>query len=190
MHTTNRLVLISAVLVLATGAISPARADVTRTFLASGTFDDGSTLDGTLTIDVTTGDVTAADLMRYPTHGRVEQFSTVQDVLSQSPSADGTTIQLSVGYTPLYLDLIVFAPSLVGYQGGELASETDPLSYLVVDGSNSYVDDAVSAYYSEGSVNLLQGSLIAPVPEPSTLVLSVIGAGICALHGWARHRRD
>jgi hypothetical protein len=42
---------------LALGA-APVRADVTKVFEANGVFEDGVKLGGTLTIDVTTGDVT------------------------------------------------------------------------------------------------------------------------------------
>jgi hypothetical protein len=40
-----------------------ARADVVRVFEANGVFNDGVTLRGTLTIDVTAGEVTAANLL-------------------------------------------------------------------------------------------------------------------------------
>jgi hypothetical protein len=44
-------------------AAAPVRADVIKVFEANGVFTDGVDLGGTLTIDVTTGDVTAANLL-------------------------------------------------------------------------------------------------------------------------------
>ncbi len=58
-----RFILGAAVLGLMAGAAAPARAGLISTFTAEGTFQDGATLGGTLTIDTTTGVVTAANLL-------------------------------------------------------------------------------------------------------------------------------
>ncbi len=59
----RRFMLAAAVFGLMSGAAAPARADIITTFTAEGTFVDGATLGGTLTIDTTIGMVTAANLM-------------------------------------------------------------------------------------------------------------------------------
>ncbi len=58
----RRFMLTTAVLGLMAGAAAPARADISLVFNAAGIFEDGAPLSGTLTIDTTSGMVTAANL--------------------------------------------------------------------------------------------------------------------------------
>jgi hypothetical protein len=58
-----RSILAAAVFGLMAGAAAPASGDLITTFTAEGTFADGATLGGTLTIDTSIGTVIAANLM-------------------------------------------------------------------------------------------------------------------------------
>ena len=158
---------LGALALAVTLAATPLRADVIRVFEANGVFQDGVKLGGTLTIDVTAGVVTAADLL-----------------LSAPISADVTGIggtglvggDLAQTFTSLgpgnpfpVIVLGFLTPSLVDYGGGLLASIATPQggqvgAYIAADGV--------------AGVALASGTLTAP--EPSTWAMLLLGfAGFC-----------
>jgi len=106
---TRRISKVAAVLGLLAGAAAHARADLV--FKATGTFPDAVMFSGTLTIDTTTGAVTAADLMVGST-----SLDIVQAQQSNSPGIG--TFELLVGDTGTpseapFVDLILPTPNLV-----------------------------------------------------------------------------
>jgi hypothetical protein len=146
-----------------------ARADV-LTFDASGTFDGGFTLGGTVTIDNTLGTVVSSDLTisGAPALPNSDSFSAI---LAASPSQVGGGLFdfnvedsagniFSSGFT---------APTLVGFTGGSFCSEQTPSACgsVLEDFSNSF------SFYE-----LQSGTLSLPVsavPEPSTWAMMILG---------------
>jgi hypothetical protein len=110
--------LVALVLGMVLGS-SPTRADLITTFDATGTFDDGSTLSGTVTIDVTTGGATAIDLTTSPPDPF--SFSTIINQFSTSGRS------LIVGDKPAGNAHLIFdipEANLVGYTGGTLSTDS------------------------------------------------------------------
>ncbi|HXY34332.1 MAG TPA: hypothetical protein VEI07_08900 [Planctomycetaceae bacterium] len=106
-------------------------------FDASGEFEDGYELSGTITIDTATGDVLAADLqVEWGTE--TISFTDLYKI-SHSPAPKGSTntSMLFVAF-PLELQLTVHASTLVGYAGGPLlcdpGSDDSPSSLISLDG--------------------------------------------------------
>ena len=164
--------------VLASIGVGQARADVIATFEAAGKFLSGASLDGTLTIDATTGTVTAVDLT----------VGTPEDL------AFATTAFLTSGYIPGYqgyllgfangplgddLALLLSAASLVGYTGGAIDSQSAPSP----TGSTSGVQ------HPDGGSDPLQTGSLTPVPEPADIALfatALLGFGVVARRGRPR----
>jgi hypothetical protein len=152
---------------LVAGAAGQAGAGL-MTFAASGTFAEGGALGGTVTIDTTTGALTAVDLMATVTHtfrfttniGGVPDYagSGLFVIVADDPSG---------GYPIGLFGLPV--SSLVGYAGGPISG-------------------ASTIFFPDGSTVGLTNGNLAPVPEPSGIVLA--GLGIVGLViGHARRRR-
>lgn len=143
------------------------------TFDASGTFVDGSTLSGTLEIDTTAGVVTDANLMVGP---QTLDFPFVPPgsfdvtfILQQGLGPSAVTYDVVVytaGLELPYVSLALPTTSLIGYDGGEIGSLSQPAAGFTSD-----------IQYLETNAYLNIGSL-APVPEPSTLLLMVISFGV------------
>lgn len=160
----------------------PARADLIRTFAASGTFSQGVTLSGTETIDVTTGVVTAADLkVGAPdnfTFTYVASQGTVDgDLATSFYEASGQLLpELILAY-----DTSGNAPaSLVGYDGGKLSSVADPFQT-----SSKTVTSTLERRAGE-SVALESGEL-TPLAEPTALAVFAVGTfGLWFI--WSRRR--
>ena len=174
----RRFVLTSAVLALLAGAAARARADLTLTFNAAGTFEDGATLGGTLTIDTTSGMVTAANL----TVGAPQSLTFIYIQNTVITSAATTEIDLgSPGYDPAQITLYMYLPTttLTGYLGGPLDPGT---------GISVFHTYGLHSYYSYDEL-VGGGSLNVAVPEPSTLLVACVG-GVCAIaYGVAKKRR-
>jgi hypothetical protein len=141
------------------------------TFLASGIFQDGSTLGGTILIDTTAGSVISGDLTIT---GHVADFTTF-DFQRTWPLASPFLYETSFENGQLTGNNLIFLfppVSLVGYSGGILCGIT-----------TTCLDAANMQYYSNfntrsgGSstdfVELDHGSLVA-APEPSTAAMCLI----------------
>jgi PEP-CTERM motif len=144
-----------------------ARADTFQLFDVTGTFDNGSVLSGTATIDTTLGTVTNSDFVVSGPFAA----TFLNDIYAQEVS--------SVGYVIFSRDssnfLILNLPggSLVGYQGGGISN----LSSADNTGSGAVID-LVSGQFAAAPSGV--------TPEPSTLVL--LGTGILSLAGAARRK--
>jgi hypothetical protein len=146
---------------LALVVLKPVRADI---FQASGTFSDGSSLTGTVTIDTTTGTVTAENLMVGLSLG---PFSiNIQQSVEQSLYVEIQSTPVQSAY-----DFAMFLPTstLVGYSGGSICSFNEGCVYYV--DSQPYVDD--SDLISLNGENILRAGTLTSVttPEPSSLFL-------------------
>jgi hypothetical protein len=163
---------------LAVGAAGPVKADSITTFIAEGTFLDGATLGGTVTIDTTIGSVTAVNL----TIGAPDSLDLTAIVLQQAnfPVSGIYFLEVNTG-GPTYPGLSLGMPvsTLDGYSGGSLISDSQP-------GPSGYA----SALYlsATNTVQLDEGSL-STVAEPSSAVLAALGAVAFSAYGWCRHRR-
>lgn len=145
-----------------------ARADVIDTFAADGTFADGATLSGTLSIDTTIGAVMASSLRASLPDNL--GFTAIQGVAPGWPVAGDTGIELGVaasGYPLLMLG--TGTPDLIGYAGG-------PLDSLTYAPSGYYT----AIYDSASQVVALSDGGLAPVPEPGGLFLTAC-AGLLGL---------
>ena len=154
---------------------SPVRADVIRVFEANGVFADGVKLGGTLTIDVTAGDVTAADLLLSG------PISAELTVLAGTGEAGGSLFQSFFsppgGSFPATV-LGFLTPSLVGYGGGPLASKA-----MSAEGFKGNYFPAAGA----DPVLLASGTLT--VPEPSTWAMMLMGFAGLGFAGYRASRR-
>ena len=154
-----------------------AHADQLTVFQVAGTFTNGATVSGNVTIDTITGAITAADLF-YSGDGL--HYTVVG---TQGPydvgSAVAYTAFIGAGGSPSTLGLAIEGSSaldsLVGYTGGDLCSTNSPC-LIPAETGNEYSD-----WFNSSSTVLLQsGGLVEPptkAPEPSTtalLALSVI----------------
>ncbi len=139
----------------------PSWADDIQTFDLTGTFVDGTSASGTLSIDTTLGKVVAADVLYTGDH-------MVYDIISGQGPFDFAS--------PVSYQLLLRAPtsavlafeiegsfaldSLIAYSGGALCSQTS-LSCGEMSVWNT----------GESTVALQSGSLTIPTPEPGTVLL-------------------
>ena len=151
---------------------------VNRFFDAAGTFTDSATLSGTVTIDTTTGVVTTV-AFKVSTPDSV----TLDSIYFQQADYPVAGIYETVAdttATPPYPGIAFGIPlsSLVGYDGGELISDTQP-------GNGGYV---TGLYLSSTDIIALSQGTLSSVPEPSSiLVLSTAALVlVAATVGWRR----
>jgi hypothetical protein len=134
-------------------------------FDASGSFTDGSTLSGTITIDPTTGLATAENLsISGGSSGYVSPllFDATPPALQQQDNQGAGNVWLNSSdvSNSWQLRVDIPGPTLVGYAGGPLVVSSFPPdgTYFTASG--------------EGGANLLSGSLTAvTTPAPPTIVL-------------------
>ena len=177
--------LLAAVLV-AGGALGAqlAHADVIQTFNVSGSFQDGASLGGTVTIDVTTGNITGAALdLGTPISASITTGSQGTIAYGAGAVLYAATIPNSasqLGGDTLYL---AFATSsLVDYSGGALYSTTDPGTTINGNPRGSLIQT------QSGSVQTqLTSGAVSAVPEPSGL--APLAAGLFGLGLIARRKR-
>ena len=165
-------------------------ADSFTTFNINGTFTDGTTLSGTVTIDTTAGHITAANIW-YSGDGQWYTSLGSQGPYDVPPTPVAYTafIGLAGSYSEFGLSFTGTSAldSLVGYTGGNLCSQASPCSIPGESGNG------VSDWFNGTRTVLLQsGSMTASaatgasVPEPSSLLLFVGGLGAAA--GMCRQR--
>jgi hypothetical protein len=170
MRTKKLLWAVISVVLIAIG-VTNARADET-VFYVSGTFQDGATLGGEVTIDtngnggVLSGDLTVTGL---PAIDQITgDFANLVFNVNNGPNIWVASFQDQSGLgNNLYLDIdLGTATNLQGYTGGMLCS---------VDQSCGGPESTINPG-SSGTVNetLIQGSL-TPTPEPATAVLWLTG---------------
>jgi hypothetical protein len=148
-----------------------------ESFTVSGTFEDGATLSGTVTIDVMTGVATAVDLVVGPPDSLT--FTFIQSQLADQASGTYTLFTGTAASGLPNLNIVLPTTTLVNYSGGFIASTTQPFGGFFSD-----------IFYSDTlQVNLTQGTLTAPTPEPASLTLLAIGAAGLAGFGWRKRRR-
>lgn len=158
---TSRYALALAVGLFVLAAPSIVRADTL--FAATGTFQDSSTLSGTLTINTTTGLITAADLaVQYNITPTVTEMFT--QILGQTPNS--VTLE---GNDFSALSVYINVSTLMGFAGGALCSTTVSCTGSVV----TDVSPSTGIHGVPFNDFLTSGTLTVPVaaPEPSTIVL-------------------
>jgi hypothetical protein len=167
-----------------------ALADAITTFDVSGLFNtsggpgngecDGCSLGGTITIDVTTGSITSADITL--TGQSAGPFTNVGSVNSST----FTFVQLFDASSDR-LDLDINTATFVGYTGGSICGE--PFGNSCEGGAFTQI------YATDARWDLASGSLIAEAgaptvtPLPAALPLFATGLGAMGLLGWRRKRK-
>ena len=161
----------------------------TVNFQLNGTFTDSSTVSGTLAIDRTAGTVLSA-ILSYKSN----TFSTI---LAQGPfdccadpSSNPVLYRLWVGSSNSTFPALRFGisgtaavDSLIGYTGGALCA------YNAQCGPDSDGNTWVSSYRDpSGNPVALQSGSLAPVPEPSSLIM--LGSGLAGLVSVTRRKRN
>jgi hypothetical protein len=109
-------------------------------FTASGEFENGWELSGTVTIDTATGKVLSADLS--VTAGSVVKYVFDKDVTVHASSRGPfTTIGISDGPIVPSLGITIAEKSLVGFKGSSILTyDYGYLSYIVLGEGLNYVD--------------------------------------------------
>jgi len=153
-------------------------------FDASGSFTDGSTLSGTITIDPTSGLATAEDLtVSGGTSGYVSPltFDLTPPALTQANNQgaghvwlDGSDLSNS-----WQLQVDIAKPTLIGYAGGNLVVSSFP------------PDGTYFTAFGEGGANLVSGKLaeVVTTPAPPTIVLLVSALFTAGAFHFVRRRR-
>jgi hypothetical protein len=154
------------VLMLLAGLAAPssARADVTEVFNLFGEFDNGSTLSGTVTIDVTNGSATAID-------AAANGFA-FKNITAQGPQFTEYVVRAASAGNADQLYLAFGVGSLLGYGGSSLSPDTE------INGAT---------FLKGGGANPSESS---PVPEPSSWTLLIIGFIGVGLFAARRARRS
>ena len=139
------------------------RADTITTFDASGTFQSGGTLSGTMTVDVTTGVVQSVN---FTADSQNYTFIVVQI----PNSSDNGDFFLENRVTPSALPDLTFGLSdstLVGYSGGSIGSLDQSANgyFSDVEFSSSDIDGLVSGNFT----------VAAPLPSSAWGGLALLG---------------
>jgi hypothetical protein len=154
-----------------------AYADQMTVFQVAGTFTDGTTFSGNLTVDTTAGTITAADIW-YSGDGQSYTIVGPQGAYDVPPTPVAYTAFIEA---PGSSSMFGFAiegssalDSLVGFTGGSLCSQSSPC-YIPAESGNEYSD-----WNGASRTVLLQsGDVVAAttaVPEPGSLLL--LGASL------------
>ncbi|MGH9608351.1 MAG: hypothetical protein ACRD34_01645 [Bryobacteraceae bacterium] len=166
-----------AIILLAFFALGPgkANADTMTTFNATGAFQDGASLTGTLTIDTTTGTVTASTV-------EVPSDATGLDDIQVGLPGTVTAIDITTDGNSPELDLYLPVDNLVGYTGGPLGSLADPLTVKAIT-----VETNLFLPTNNNAVFLNSGALTqaSAVPENATYIMLATGLLLMGLYSRA-----
>jgi len=175
---TFKSLLLSLGLLLVIGANQQASANVVG-FQVSGAFPTLGAYSGTVSIDVTLGSITAADIT---VPGFLEFNGSIASGVDFQAIPDTAYFQvLNADSALLQISFTTPGGSLVGFTGGSIFEEF--LGTLNPDGfTRTEVDSAYEG--NGGSVGSI--SAIASVPEPATWAMMVLG--FCGL-GFMAYRR-
>jgi hypothetical protein len=183
--------LAASALIVALGAatifLSADRVSAATIFDVTGTFADASTISGTLTIDLTTGHVDAANVSYL---GATYATILVQgsDTHTPVPVYYGVNIGVNFGFPFLALAVpqTSAANPYIGYVGGALCSVDSQC------GPDQNGDFWVSAYNATLNTHVVleTGQLTAATPLPAALPLFATGLGALGLLGWRRKRKQ
>ena len=167
--TARRLTLSLTVTLAAFSWTAPARADVITTFQASGSVTDGSTISGTLTIDTTTGIITAADVIFGAPASTIQTNVVAQVPHYYVPNSVSVNIRNAASTTDFDFSIPTPTSSLIGYLGS-----TDSAAFLAANPGNLY-NLTTSTGYDE-----LTSFALTPTPEPASFALFA-GGGLVLL---------
>lgn len=151
-------------------------------FNASGTFADGTTLGGTVTINTATGQVTSVDLTLSAPNAAT--LTLIADV----GSVPGSVV-ISAGTPSVYPQVSLWFPvsTLAGYSGGALCSNTSPCT------SGAFTNLARSDVAGEDrltSGSLTPASQPPGTPAPPSLWLALVGCATVLAYALRARRRN
>ena len=178
-------ILCSLGLAVAFLAVQPASADTIDVFSLSGaTFADGTSASGTVTVDITTGLITAANVLYG---GKLYDDILFQGAFFGNTNSGKTPVpvdyEVDLGITSSSLPRIDFGifgtslvDSLVAYAGGNFASDNN------LAGPDQQGNEWVSSFHSATGANpdlksgklVFQSKTVTSTPEPSTVLLLVV----------------
>lgn len=185
------LAALAALGLIALIAPSAVRADTVKVFNVTGTFEGGTPLTGTVTIDTTTGKFTAESLQAVV--GFISISFTgiyVQGKECGQQTCNYEFLSSTAMVPPSFIFnflLVTDVPSLIGYQGGPLCGQDGGLNCTM---DNSVLSFSETRIFKGGlgSADILDGQLtLLATPEPSSLTL--FGAGLMGLIGIAVRRK-
>lgn len=184
------LAALAALGLIALIAPSAVRADTVKVFNVTGTFEGGTPLTGTVTIDTTTGQFTAESLQAVVGFISIS-FTGIEVQGDECGLTCNYEFLSSIAMVPpsfiFNFLLVTDVPSLIGYQGGPLCGQ-DGGPNCTVDNSVLSVSETRIFAGGLGSADILDGQLtLLATPEPSSLTL--FGAGLMGLIGIAVRRK-
>jgi hypothetical protein len=186
-----------AFVVATTVVTAQAKADIITTYNVSGTYQDGATVSGTLTMDTTTATATAIDVHvtnpgfpnTYGPFDFVSSPSTYVFNTTDLPSPPADVVKVLIEPTPSisnFLSLNVVAPGFLWPTG------VIPLSTITFAGPGR--DSAYGVFdFTFGVGNLYESDLVSgqltPINTPEPATLTMLGTGLFAIGGFAGVRR-
>jgi hypothetical protein len=182
-----------------TAAANQAKADIITTYNVTGTYQDGATMSGTITVDTTTPALLSTDVaVSSPTYGTLNfDSSSPGNYFSQSmPRVGGSPDSFVLvdiqpngnGNATTMLQFVAEAPGFVWPSGiVTLVNRTESF----IDGSQVstfYNPDADPSLGGADQVYLSSGEL-DPVNTPEPATLTMLASGFVALGGFGFSRR-